>query len=116
MLHSVWKLVNAWDNILKDYKEKQFWDVNVSEVKTAVDAFFDQFNVLVDGLTYKKWEVIETTRSVIEEFRCLLPVIEDLKNPAMKDRHWDQVRNVINKYVTIFLGNRRNVHLLIYYI
>jgi len=62
-----------------------------------VDAFFDQFNNLVNGLKNKKWEVIETTRNNIDEFRKLLPVIDDLKNPAMKDRHWDEVRKVINK-------------------
>jgi len=89
--------VNAWDDIWKDYKQKQFWHIHVSDLKVTVDAFFDQFNILVDGLKNKKWEVIETTRNNIDEFRKLLPVVDDLKNPAMKDRHWDEVRNVINK-------------------
>lgn len=62
-----------------------------------MDAFFDQFNILVNGLKNKKWEVIETTRNNIDEFRKLLPVVDDLKNPAMKDRHWDEVLNVIKK-------------------
>lgn len=97
VLHSVWKLVNTWDDIWKDYKQKQFWHIHVSDLKVTVDAFFDQFNILVNGLKNKKWEVIETTRNNIDEFRKLLPVVEDLKNPAMKDRHWDEVRNVINK-------------------
>ncbi|CAI6360698.1 unnamed protein product [Macrosiphum euphorbiae] len=99
VLHSVWKLVNTWDDIWKDYKQKQFWHIHVSDLKVTVDAFFDQFNILVNGLKNKKWEVIETTRNNIDEFRKLLPVVEDLKNPAMKDRHWDEVRNVINKKV-----------------
>lgn len=62
-----------------------------------MDAFFDQFNILVNGLKNKKWEVIETTRNNIDEFRKLLPVVDDLKNPAMKDRHWDEVLNIIKK-------------------
>jgi len=62
-----------------------------------VDTFFNQFNILVNELKNKKWEVIETTRNNIDEFRKLLPVVDDLKNPAMKDRHWDEVRNIINK-------------------
>ncbi|XP_008181522.3 dynein heavy chain 2, axonemal [Acyrthosiphon pisum] len=97
VLHSVWKLVNTWDDIWKDYKQKQFWHIHVSDLKVTVSTFFDQFNILVNGLKNKKWEVIETTRNNIDEFRKLLPVVDDLKNPAMKDRHWDEVRNVINK-------------------
>lgn len=99
VLRSVWKQVNTWDGVWKDYKATSFWNVQVSDVKATVDKFFDQFNILVDGLKYKKWEVIETTRNNINEFRFLLPVVEALKNPAMKARHWDEVRNVINKSV-----------------
>jgi len=62
-----------------------------------VDGFADQFDNVVVALRDKKWEVIETTRNNIDEFRCLLPVIDHLKNPAMKARHWDEVRHLINK-------------------
>lgn len=72
-------------------------NVQVSEVKETVDTFLSQFNTLVNGLKIKKWEVIETTRNKINEFRDLLPVVDDLKNPAMRVRHWDEIRSVINK-------------------
>lgn len=75
----------------------KFWDVQVSEMKETVDTFLSHFNTLVDGLKIKKWEVIETTRNKINEFRNLLPVVEDLKNPAMRVRHWNEIRNIINK-------------------
>lgn len=97
VLHSVWKLVNTWDETWKDYKQELFWHVQVSDLKVTVNAFFDKFNTLVNELKNKKWEVIETTRNNIDEFRKLLPVVDDLKNPAMKDRHWDEVRNIINE-------------------
>lgn len=97
VLHSVWKLVNTWDNMYKDYKEIKFWDVQVFDVSKTVDMFFNKFISLVNGFTNMKLEVIETTRNNINEFRRLLPVIDDLKNAAMKDRHWDEIRGVINK-------------------
>lgn len=96
-MHSVWKLVNTWDDIWRDYKQKQFWHIQVSDLKVTVDEFFDKFNILVNGLKNKKWEVIETTRKNIDEFRNLLPLVDSLKNPAMKDRHWNEVRNIINQ-------------------
>lgn len=97
VLHSVWKLVNTWDEIWKDYKAIQLRDVQVSNIKVTVDTVFNQFNILVDGLDNKKWEVIETTRNIIDEFRNLLPVIDYLKNPDMKVRHWNEIQNIINK-------------------
>lgn len=96
VLHSVWKLVNTWDEIWKDHKNTQFKNVQVSNIEVIVDTVFNQFNVMVDGLNNKKWEVIETTRNIIDEFRNLLPVVNYLKNPAMKVRHWDEVQNIIN--------------------
>lgn len=97
ILHSVWKLVNTWDGIWEKYKTTKFRSVQVSDVKVTVDAFFDRFNSVVDELKNKKWEVIETTRNNIDEFRYLLPVVDNLKNPAMKVRHWDEIRNLMNK-------------------
>jgi dynein heavy chain len=83
--------------MIKGYKEIKFWDVQISEVSITVDAFFNQFISLINGLTNKKLEIIETTCNNINEFRRLLPVIDDLKNAAMKDRHWDEIRDIINK-------------------
>lgn len=82
-----------WNN----YKAVQFWDVSVSEIKITVDTFYKKFNILVDSLRNKKWEVIESTLNDINAFCNLLPVIENLKNSAMKVRHWDEIKTVINK-------------------
>lgn len=97
VLHSVWKIVNTWDEIWKDYKQELFSHVQVSDLKVTVNEFFDKFNTLANELKNKKWEVIDTTCNNIDEFCKLLPVVDDLKNPAMKDRHWDEVRNIINE-------------------
>lgn len=97
MLHSVWKLVKTWDDIWKHYKMTTFWNIQVFDVKVSVDIIYNKFNNLMDELKNKKWEVIETTRNNIDEFRYLLPMVDDLKNPAMKIRHWDEIRSIVNK-------------------
>lgn len=97
VLYSVWKLINKWDNIWKHYKTITFWDIQVSDVKVDVDIIYNKFNNLMNELKNKKWEVLETTHNNIDEFRYLLPMIDDLKNPAIKNRHWDEIRNIINK-------------------
>jgi dynein heavy chain len=40
----------------------------------------------------KRWGVWIMMREKIDRFRATLPLIQDLRNPAMRDRHWDMVR------------------------
>lgn len=34
----------------------------------------------------RNWEIIETTRSKIEQFKRTMPLISDLRNPALRER------------------------------
>eukprot|EP00952_Eustigmatos_sp_NYUAD-ZCMA_P008048 33779-Eustigmatos_ZCMA.PRE.1 len=49
------------------------------------------------GRDIKQWKVWEAMRDRVEQFRQTMPLIQDLKNKAMRDRHWDALRKEINK-------------------
>lgn len=34
----------------------------------------------------RNWEIIESTRSKIEQFKRTMPLISDLRNPALRQR------------------------------
>ena len=36
----------------------------------------------------KQWKVLDTLREKVEGMKKLMPLIMDLRNPAMRDRHW----------------------------
>ena len=38
----------------------------------------------------------------MDQFRRTMPLITDLKNPAMRDRHWDQIQELVNTFIYIF--------------
>ena len=42
----------------------------------------------------RNWEILEVSRARVDQFRRTVPLITDLKNPAMRQRHWDQVQVV----------------------
>lgn len=42
-------------------------------------------------------QVWEAMRDRVEQFRQTMPLIQDLKNKAMRERHWDALRHEINK-------------------
>ena len=40
----------------------------------------------------KNWEILETSKSRVDQFRRTMPLISDLKNKAMRPRHWQQIQ------------------------
>lgn len=46
---------------------------------------------------YFRWDIVEHTRQRVDAFRRTLPLLSDLKNPAMRVRHWDKVRKIMHK-------------------
>ena len=40
----------------------------------------------------KNWEILETSKGRVDQFRRTMPLISDLKNTAMRPRHWDQIQ------------------------
>lgn len=55
-----------------------------------------QGRVLRLSKTMKKWPVWNELRDRIERFRATMPLIEDLKNPAMRERHWTELKEEIH--------------------
>ena len=40
----------------------------------------------------RNWEVLETSKNKVDQFRRTMPLISDLKNQAMRPRHWEQIQ------------------------
>ncbi len=40
----------------------------------------------------KNWEIIDVTKNKVDRFKRTMPLVNDLHNPAMRDRHWSQIK------------------------
>ena len=60
---------------------------------------FDRFNkkMVKLGREIKRWGVWQSFREVLDQFRSTLPLIMDLKNKAMRGRHWASLKDHISK-------------------
>jgi dynein heavy chain len=45
----------------------------------------------------RAWPVCDSVREAVEAFKRTLPLITDLRSPAMKPRHWQQLREHIGR-------------------
>ncbi|CAF4893540.1 unnamed protein product [Pieris macdunnoughi] len=91
-LEEVWGLVYQWEESWEKYKTQTFWEMETDEMEENVMYLFRNFNRLSRQLKDKGWDIIDTTRVKVDAFRRTLPLIGDLKNPCMRERHWDRIK------------------------
>ncbi len=56
------------------------------------------------GRDLKAWPVWGWIKDTIEAFKRTMPLITDLRNPAMRKRHWDQL--MVRPGLAVGLGRR----------
>lgn len=44
-----------------------------------------------------EWTICGSLKGEIETFKRTMPLIQDLKNPAMRERHWEQLKEEVQK-------------------
>ena len=45
----------------------------------------------------RDWEICDSIKGRIDQFKRTMPLIQDLKNSAMRDRHWTQIKKDVQK-------------------
>ncbi|KAI4504209.1 hypothetical protein M0802_000680 [Mischocyttarus mexicanus] len=97
IIEIVWKLTAEWNEAWNRYKTEQFWKIEMEEMDTTANVLFRKLTRLCRELKERNWEIVEHTRSRVDKFRRTLPLITDLKNPAMRSRHWKKVKNTVKR-------------------
>lgn len=81
---------NEWDKQWEMWKDTKFYDLDIENMEyTAID-----FQGKYEGFDkdVKEWGVFTFLKAEIDKFRSTMPLIENLKDPAMRDRHWKELR------------------------
>ncbi|KAJ3127608.1 Dynein heavy chain 2, axonemal, partial [Nowakowskiella sp. JEL0407] len=95
LLGQVWNLTQEWTAVWDGYKKEQFLSVNSTEMEDMVQKFLKRTVKL--GREVKDWEAFSTLRDKVTQIKRTIPVLMDLKNPAMRDRHWNQLMDEVGK-------------------
>ncbi|XP_044753245.1 dynein axonemal heavy chain 2 [Coccinella septempunctata] len=96
-LELVWQLADEWETAWEKYRDGIFWEIETEEMEEKAQTLFRKLTRLSRELKEKNWDIVESTRLKVDAFRRTLPLLSDLKNPAMRPRHWDRVRTAMNK-------------------
>lgn len=89
------------DNV-RQYSQQLWADLDITRMVTGTDEVAKKLR----GLTaLKNLPVYETVEKEIQGFKNSLPMMRDLKNDALRKRHWDQLMVVTGNIVLYAFGN-----------
>ncbi|XP_012153483.1 dynein heavy chain 2, axonemal kl-2 [Megachile rotundata] len=93
----VWEVTNEWNQAWERYRTENFWEIEMEDMENTANVLFRKLNRLCRELKEKNWEIVEHSRTRVDQFRRTLPLITDLKNPAMRPRHWRRVKDTVDR-------------------
>lgn len=68
---------------------------NVDHLQEAAQRF--QKRLVVLGRDIKSLPVWQDLKERVDQFKVLVPLIQDMKNPALRSRHWEQLKVEVGK-------------------
>ncbi|CAO2643769.1 Dynein axonemal heavy chain 2 [Lemmus lemmus] len=96
-LQQVWEITRDWEESWNQWKTGCFLTLQTEAMESMAHGLFRRLTRLAKEYKDRNWEIIEVTRSKIEQFKRTMPLISDLRNPALRERHWDQVKDEVQR-------------------
>ncbi|GIQ84244.1 dynein heavy chain, partial [Kipferlia bialata] len=100
LLETLWMLRSDWDTLVTKWQGTS-WEALDS---TALDESAGQFYIKLrkSGQNAKSWAVYQKLEAEIKQFRQTMPLIAALRQPALRDRHFQQLSAEVGQVVDPF--------------
>ena len=91
--YDVWRSMREWEEHAKTWTTGSVIALEIAQVADTVDSY--------TKTTYKMSKanrddsVVFRLKNAIEDFKPNMPLIEELANPALRDRHWESIFAII---------------------
>ncbi|ORX87336.1 hypothetical protein BCR32DRAFT_215454 [Anaeromyces robustus] len=94
---TLWKSIENWKKMSIEWKTCQFDTLDTEEMNTQIQTLLKTIYSLDKGLPPN--DVVPYLRDMVKEIWTIYPTIVDLRNPALKQRHWDKIQELIGKQI-----------------
>ncbi|KAM9820319.1 LOW QUALITY PROTEIN: dynein axonemal heavy chain 2 [Neosynchiropus ocellatus] len=91
ILQQVWEVTREWSCHWDRWKLRPFTELQTESLERTSQDLFHKLRHLKEELKDKRWDILESSKNKVDHFKRLVPLLVDLKNPAMRDRHWKQI-------------------------
>ncbi|XP_039605580.1 dynein heavy chain 2, axonemal [Polypterus senegalus] len=96
-LQQTWEITKEWEDHWNLWKSGEFHTLQTDIMEAMAQGLFKKLHRLSRELKEKNWEIVETSKSKIDQFKRTMPLISDLRNPAMRERHWNQIKHEVQR-------------------
>ncbi len=95
LIEQVWSLKNEWENSWESWKKIKFMEIKTQVMEDTAVGF--QKKIVKLGRELKQLPVWQDLKDKVDNFKTCMPLIQDLKNPAFRPRHWEKLKVEIGK-------------------
>ena len=96
-LEQLWTIARDWQDLYNDWKVLRFENIQTEQMEQTAQTQLKKLVRLARDVKDKDWEFVDLYKKRIEQFRRIMPLIVDLKNPAMRPRHWKSLSAEIDR-------------------
>ncbi|XP_034551682.1 dynein heavy chain 2, axonemal-like [Notolabrus celidotus] len=90
-LQQVWDITQEWNTMWNSWKVGHFDTLQTESMESTAQDMFKNLHKLQRELKEKDWDIVHFSKNKIDQFKRIIPIIADLRNPAMRDRHWKEI-------------------------
>ena len=96
-LDKLWGLANEFQTKYATWRGTVFNDIQTDELEEEAGSRLKKLGKLQRLCKGKDWPMMEFYKQRIGKFKAVMPLILDLKEPAMRDRHWKNLMDTVGK-------------------
>ncbi|KAI8923518.1 dynein heavy chain and region D6 of dynein motor-domain-containing protein [Entophlyctis helioformis] len=95
LLTQVWQATQEWNAAYDGWRLRPFLSLDATEIEESVQKFVRRLAKM--GKEMKDWDVFTSLKERVNQTKRTIPLLLDLRNPAMRDRHWNQIMDEVGK-------------------
>ena len=112
VLTEIWSVTREWNAQWQEWKDNKFDDLDINDMELSAQQYNKKVGKLgrekgLQGVPggAKQFGAYQALKELIDQFRQTLPLIQDLKNPAIRPRHWESLKEEIQKQFDPFANS-----------
>uniref|UniRef100_A0A1I8GGQ9 DHC_N2 domain-containing protein n=1 Tax=Macrostomum lignano TaxID=282301 RepID=A0A1I8GGQ9_9PLAT len=90
----LWNSIDEWDKYLDQWKAAPFMELDVEDLSNTTMKYMKAVQQLEKGLPPNP--VVPRLKEKVDDMRTKLPVVTDLRNENLKDRHWNKIEEIVS--------------------
>eukprot|EP00063_Salmo_salar_P092130 XP_014066965.1 PREDICTED: dynein heavy chain 14, axonemal isoform X3 [Salmo salar] len=110
----LWGMQKEWDKQYSRWRATTFELLNVDDLQNDVSRFTQTIYMLEKGLPENN--IVPILKQKVMDFKLCLPIIVALRNPYLRQRHWEDIQSYIGRFFTkednFTLGNLLDIKIL----